>query len=269
MAVSLRSVGRLLVGTTFLQARRLHASLAPVHFGQGAGLPGLVGGPKGAPAVIVIQEWWGLTEGIKAHAEKIATEGNFRVLVPDIYKGKIGVDAEEAHHLMSNLDFPAAVAEVSQAAAFLKAEGSPQVGVVGFCMGGALAMGALAASKDITCGAPFYGVNFGLFDAAQLTHKPVQGHFGQLDAMEGFSDPATGKKLQEELRAAGNQHAEVFLYDGVGHAFMNESPAPFRTFDERKDALGFPPYSPETAQTAWARLLDFFGTHLVVTKDEV
>jgi carboxymethylenebutenolidase len=64
------------------------------------------------------------------------------------------------------------------AQAFLKAEGSPKVGITGFCMGGALTMGALAASPDISCGAPFYGVNFGLFEAAQLANKPVQAHFG-------------------------------------------------------------------------------------------
>jgi carboxymethylenebutenolidase len=96
------------------------------------------------------------------------------VLVPDIYKGKIGVDQEEAHHLMSNLDFPAAVEEIITAAAHLKKEGSPNVGIVGFCMGGALTLGALAKSVDLKCGAPFYGVNFGLFDPEDLKNKPVQ-----------------------------------------------------------------------------------------------
>ena len=62
--------------------------------------------------------------------------------------------------------------------AFLKAEGSPKVGITGFCMGGALTLGGLAESPEISCGAPFYGVNFGLFNAEQLASKPVQGHFG-------------------------------------------------------------------------------------------
>lgn len=52
------------------------------------------------------------------------------------------------------------------------------MGIVGFCMGGALTLGSLAASPDISCGAPFYGVNFGLFESEQLKNKPVQGHFG-------------------------------------------------------------------------------------------
>ena len=181
------------------------------------GAPGLIGGAaKGAPAVIVIQEWWGITDIVKAHALKIAKEGGYRVLIPDIYKGKQGVDVEEAHHLMSNLDFPAAVKEISAAAAYLKQEGAPAVGITGFCMGGALTLGALAASPDLKCGVPFYGANFGLFEPAQLAGKPVQGHFGEKDAMEGFSDPPTAQKLQADLRAAGNAAAEVFIYPGVG-----------------------------------------------------
>lgn len=75
---------------------------------------------------------------------------------------------------MSNLDFPGAVDEIAAAAAHLKAEGSPTIGITGFCMGGALTMGGLAKSADIKCGAPFYGVNFGLFDCAVLKDKPVQ-----------------------------------------------------------------------------------------------
>ena len=231
-----------------------------LHAGE-ASIPALVGGPKGAPAVIVIQEWWGVTPQIRAHALRIAKEG-YRVLIPDVYKGELGADAEEAHHLMSGLDFPAAVGEIASAASHLKAEGSPRVGVVGFCMGGALAMGSLAASADIVCGAPFYGVNFGLFDAAALADKPVQGHFGMLDSMTGFSDPSTGKKLEADLLAAGNARAKVFLYEGVGHAFMNDSPAPFESFEARTEKMGFPGYDSKRAELAWDRLLSFFDDHL-------
>ena len=220
-------------------------------------------GDASLPAVIVIQEWWGVTEGIKAKALKIAGEG-YRVIVPDVYKGKVGVNKEEASHLMSTLDFQNAVAEMSAVAAYLKATGSPAVGVTGFCMGGALTMGALAASDDIDCGAPFYGVNFGLFDAATLA-KPVQGHFGKLDTMAGFSDPATGEKLEGELVAAGNANAKVYLYDKVGHAFMNDSPAPFETFAERERELGFPEHDPDQAALAWSRLFAFLGTWLKET----
>ena len=116
-------------------------------------------------------------------------------------------------------------------------------------MGGALAMGGLAASKDIAAGAAIYGVNFGLFETDALAHKPVQGHFGMEDKMEGFSDPATGSEARGGLmKAAGNANAEVFLYEGVGHAFMNESPKPFASFADRQEKMRFPPYDAKTRQ---------------------
>ena len=90
--------------------------------------PAFLSGQVGQPAVIVLQEWWGVTDMIKEHALKIAAQG-YRVLIPDVYKGKLGVDKEEAHHLMSNLDFPAAVVEIGDAASYLKEEGAPHVGV--------------------------------------------------------------------------------------------------------------------------------------------
>eukprot|EP00933_Yihiella_yeosuensis_P046045 TRINITY_DN41517_c0_g1_i1.p1 TRINITY_DN41517_c0_g1~~TRINITY_DN41517_c0_g1_i1.p1 ORF type:complete len:305 (+),score=64.26 TRINITY_DN41517_c0_g1_i1:96-917(+) len=239
------------------------SDMQPVRFGPGGDIPGYVVGDKGKSAVILIQEWWGVTDGIKEKAVKIADAGKYRVLVPDLYKGKVGVDVEEANHMMSNLDFPNAVKEIDEAAKFLTEEGSGKVGIAGFCMGGALTMGGLAGSSHIVCGAPFYGVNFGLFDVSTLK-KPVQGHFGELDNMAGFSDADTGRKLEADLKAAGNQDAEVFIYPKVGHAFMNDSPSPFPTFEARKEAMGegFPPYDAATADLAWSRLFAFFGKHL-------
>ena len=106
-------------------------------------------------------------------------------------------------------------------------------------------------------------VNFHLFDASTLK-KPVQGHFGELDAMVGFSDAATGRKLEAELKAGGNGNVEVFIYPKVGHAFMNDSPSPFPTFAARMEKMGdgFPPYDAATADLAWSRLLTFFSQHL-------
>mmetsp|Transcript_1949 Transcript_1949/g.2306 ORF Transcript_1949/g.2306 Transcript_1949/m.2306 type:complete len:256 (-) Transcript_1949:191-958(-) len=245
---------------SLLGLRRM-SSMQPVKFGSD--IPGYIAGEKGRPAVILIQEWWGVTDGIKDKAVKVAEKGNYRVLVPDLYKGKVGVDVEEASHMMGSLDFPNAVKEIQQAASFLKSEGSDKVGITGFCMGGALAMGGLAASAEIACGAPFYGVNFQLFDTSTLK-KPVQGHFGELDAMAGFSDAATGKKLEADLKAGGNSDVEVFIYPKVGHAFMNDSPSPFSTFAARMEKMGdgFPPYDAATAELAWSRLFAFFSKHL-------
>jgi carboxymethylenebutenolidase len=142
-------------------------------------------------------------------AKKIASAG-YRVLVPDLYRGKLGSEAEEAHHLMSNQDWPGAVADIGGAARFLKAEGSPKVGVTGFCMGGALALAAAVLVPELDAAAPFYGVpNPGLADTKKV-RVPVQGHFGGQDPMKGFSDPLAAADLEENLKAAGVPN-EVFI----------------------------------------------------------
>jgi len=94
-------------------------------------------------------------QNIKEHATKIASHG-YRCLIPDIYHGKIGIDKEEASHLMSNLDWQRAVAEITEAVTYLKENGATKVGAVGFCMGGALSLAA-AQHCGIDCAQPFYG----------------------------------------------------------------------------------------------------------------
>ena len=137
---------------------------------------------------------------VKRHAAKVAAAG-YRVLVPDLYKGAIGgacvlrlpislsshasfpVNKEEASHHMGALDWAAAVKEIAQAAAFLKAEGSPKVGATGFCMGGALTLLGAATCPDISCAAPFYGiprderVDLGKLDKPVLVRAVGGGQF--------------------------------------------------------------------------------------------
>ena len=102
----------------------------------------------------------------------------------------------------------------------------------------------------------FYGVNFDLLDLAgtNLATTPVQGHFGRLDDMAGFADVAAADQLRDSLP---NVDA-VYVYDDVGHAFMNDSPAPYPSFEARKEALGFVPFDERAATAAWKRLLDFY-----------
>ena len=100
-----------------------------------------------APAIVVIQEWWGLNDQIKGVADRLATAG-FQALVPDLYRGKATVEEEEAHHLMTGLDFgDAASQDIRGAVQFLKVR-APKVGLTGFCMGGALTLLALGQSPD-------------------------------------------------------------------------------------------------------------------------
>eukprot|EP00216_Chloropicon_sp_CCMP2111_P004727 CAMPEP_0198234764 /NCGR_PEP_ID=MMETSP1446-20131203/684_1 /TAXON_ID=1461542 ORGANISM="Unidentified sp, Strain CCMP2111" /NCGR_SAMPLE_ID=MMETSP1446 /ASSEMBLY_ACC=CAM_ASM_001112 /LENGTH=239 /DNA_ID=CAMNT_0043915585 /DNA_START=210 /DNA_END=929 /DNA_ORIENTATION=- len=230
-----------------------------VSFGEG--ISGYVVGPSGAPGVIVLQEWWGITQEIKQQAEKISLKG-YRCLVPDLYKGKLGVDAEEAQHLMTSLDWKAAIDEIKSAAKYLKDTGSPKVGATGFCMGGALTLIGLQHSEDICCGAPFYGTpGAELCDPEKIT-KPVQAHFGSLDTMAGFSDPEAAKNLEEKLAKSGNGDFEVFSYDNVGHAFMNNEPDQPQIKQGLTFNTGFPKAVEDVQSTAWSRLFCFFEKHL-------
>mmetsp|Transcript_33031 Transcript_33031/g.72443 ORF Transcript_33031/g.72443 Transcript_33031/m.72443 type:complete len:238 (+) Transcript_33031:109-822(+) len=230
-----------------------------VTFGKDGSIPGYECGPKTAPGIIVLQEWWGITDNIKRQAQHL---GGYRCLIPDLYKGKLGVNVEEAHHLMENLDWPAAKDEICEAAKYLKDTGSPAVGAIGFCMGGALTLIGAQHSDDIVCAAPFYGTPDPSICQTEKITKPVQAHFGEEDAMAGFSDPAAAAKLGENLKAAGNTEAEIFMYPGVGHAFMNDMPGPFADFEARKETMGLPPYNEEQAKLAWERVLTFFDKHL-------
>ena len=96
-----------------------------------------------APGMVVIQEWWGLNDQIKGVADKLAAAG-YRALVPDLYRGKVALEAREAEHLMKGLNFgDAAGQDVRGAVQYLKSSGSSKAGVTGFCMGGALTLRAL------------------------------------------------------------------------------------------------------------------------------
>ena len=113
------------------------------------------GGTK-APAIVVLQEWWGLNDQIRGVADRLSSAG-FNALVPDLYRGKSTVESEEAHHLMSALDFgDAASQDIRGAVQFLKGRSS-KVGITGFCMGGALTLLSLTQSPEIDAGVVWYG----------------------------------------------------------------------------------------------------------------
>lgn len=125
------------------------------------------GGGHG-PGVVLLQEWWGVTPEILTQAQRLAAAG-YRVVVPDLYRGSTGVDAAEASHLMTGLDWGGAVEDIRAAARYLDqpdpaAQGGggllprPNVGVVGFCMGGALALVAAVNVTEIDAAVSFYGV---------------------------------------------------------------------------------------------------------------
>ena len=201
-----------------------------------------------APAIVVIQEWWGLNDQIKGVADRLATAG-FQALVPDLYRGKATVEEEEAHHLMTGLDFgDAASQDIRGAVQFLKAR-APKVGLTGFCMGGALTLLA-AGSPELDAAVVWYGCPpLDYVDASNIK-IPLQGHWATQDQ---FFKIETVDGLEAKLTAAGVDY-EFHRYL-AHHAFANETAVgPHR--------LAATQYDPVWAQQAWDRTLRFFGKHL-------
>lgn len=209
---------------------------------------------------------WGINDQVKILAQHIADISGAEVYVPDLYKGKIGVNAEEASHLMNNLDFKNAVAEIETLCKEVIAKDNMadrKIGVVGFCMGGALTLATAAlVEKPLAAAAPFYGIPPAeLCNVAEIRAKtPVQGHYGDMDAMKGFSCKESADKLEETLKsAAGDKDYMIYHYPTEGHAFMND-----HAFSkEQRELLKFPgEYTKEARELAWNRLAEFLKKHL-------
>ena len=203
----------------------------------------------GAPGIVVIQEWWGVNQQIRGVADRLADAGYF-ALVPDLYRGKSTVEAEEAHHLMTGLNFgDAASQDIRGAVQFLKARGA-KVAVTGFCMGGALTLLALCTAPEIDAGVVWYGCPpLEYIDAAKIK-APLQAHWATQDE---FFPIATIDKLQEKLDAA---HVGYEFYRYLArHAFANETAVgPHR--------IPATQYDPVWSEQAWDRTFRFFGRWL-------
>ncbi|KAG2235059.1 dienelactone hydrolase [Thamnidium elegans] len=218
-------------------------------------------------AIIVFQEWWGVTDIIKKHAQRIANNTGARTVVPDVYKGKIGLTAEEASHLMSNLDWDVAIGEMELLVTQLREQNYTSIGAIGFCMGGGLSL-ALAShankiGKPIQVAIPCYGTAPASFEITNLKDTAVQGHFGGKDNVTGFSDPPAADKLEEEIKNA--KDPIVWRYPEQGHAFLNDDDW---SVVMRKE-LNFvekdiEPISAEQAvrDQAWERIFSYLTKHL-------
>jgi carboxymethylenebutenolidase len=201
------------------------------------------------PPVVVIQEWWGLVPHIEDVCDRFAAEG-FTALAPDLYHGEKATEPDEAGKLMMALNVAAAAKEMSGAVDYLLASDRTQgdrVGVVGFCMGGGLAMVLACERPDaISACVPFYGIipwpsvepDWSKLEAAVL------GHFAGDDS---FFTPDKVKDLEQRLRDLGKE-AVLQVHPGVDHAFFN---------DTRPEV-----YNAEIANHAWAQTLDFLRSRL-------
>jgi carboxymethylenebutenolidase len=216
-----------------------------IEFSTSAGeTKGYLATPAGGtgPAVIVLQEWWGVEEHIRSVCDRLADAGFF-ALAPDLFDGETTTQPSEAEQKLMALSMDKAEPQMCAAADYLSqldgVEGSG-VGSLGFCLGGGLSVWASATCPKVTATVSYYYVMpHGKPDFSNVK-GPVLGHFGSEDEFIPLED---AKKLEGELRDAGVD-VTFHYYDGNGHAFFNEV-----------DRLGT--YDADAAQLSWQRTVSF------------
>ncbi len=201
------------------------------------------------PGVVVIQEWWGLVDHIKDVCDRFAAAG-LAALAPDLYHGQKVAPGEpdEAGKAMMALKMDAAARDMSGAVdELLRRSSGDKVGVIGFCMGGGLALVLATQRPDaVAAVVPCYGVipwpdaqpDYSAMSAAVL------GHYAGKD---DFFTPEAANALAEQLRSMGKS-VEIVIYPDADHAFFN---------DTRPEV-----YDREAAGALWDRTLEFFSEHL-------
>ena len=201
---------------------------------------------KNGPAVVVIQEWWGLTDWVKASADRIAGMG-FVAIAPDLYRGQVATEPELAHELMRGLPDERAIRDVRAASAYVRSApggGAKKVGVIGFCMGGRLSLLASLDKGPFDATVICYGSPETNPDRLKTLRGPVLGIFGGAD--RGLGADQT-EALTAGLKKAGKK-GEVITYPGAQHGFLNDSrPAQY-------DSTGAP--------RAWEKIAGFLVANL-------
>lgn len=217
-------------------------------------IKGFLAVPEGKgpfPAIVVIQEWWGLNDWIKDNARRFAAKG-YVALAPDLYRGKVTNDMKIAGQLRKGMPQDRALRDLKAAVAYLEAMPNVdknRIGSIGWCMGGQLSLQlALADSRVHACVICYGSVTSDEAKLKSLNAK-VLGIFGEDD--KGI--PAKGvREFEQALKAAGRGVEAIQIYPGAGHGFMREMNGPKAN----------PEHRPEQTHDAWTRIDTFFAKTL-------
>lgn len=198
------------------------------------------------PAVIVIQEWWGLVGHITAIADRFA-EAGFVALAPDLYHGVVAQEPDHAMKMLMGLAMDKAALDIDGAAKYLTNRedvAGRGIGAVGFCMGGSLALWSATLSPEVSATVAFYpGLPWARMEPnwANYAGKSAQIHCSESDGT------STAPGIQEAVKAIqfSKGEVEVFDYPGTHHAFFN---------DDRPEV-----YDAGAAALAWDRMIAFFN----------
>lgn len=216
------------------------------------GMKAFVAAPQATgkrPAIIIVQEWWGLTDHVKDIARRYAAEG-YVAIAPDLYS-RLGhaltTDAGEAGKLMNTLKQEDGLADLNATVGYLKSApevDATKIGITGFCMGGSYALMLPCINAEIKAAVPFYGQVPNPDTPIQKLACPILYIYGEDD---GWITKADVQRLAAALKKY-NKPGEIKTYPGAPHAF-------FRDTDPSV-------YRPEAAKDAWARTKAFFKQHL-------
>jgi carboxymethylenebutenolidase len=202
--------------------------------------------PGKHPAILVIQEWWGLDDWIKEDVARFAGQG-YVALAVDLYRGRATSDPGEAHELSRGLPEDRAMEDMKAGFDFLAARADvdpARIGIVGWCMGGGYALAFAVAEPRLRAAVVNYGRLVTAAPKIEAIHAALLGNFAGQD--RGIA-PADVRAFAEALKA-DHKDADVKLFDGAKHAFMNPN---------NKDA-----YDAVAANEAWARIDAFFARTL-------
>jgi carboxymethylenebutenolidase len=224
----------------------------PVVYGKVGGVPieGYLVRPKKArgrlPGLIVIHEWWGLNDNVRAEAGRLAAEG-YVVLAVDLYAGKLATQPPEAMKLSQQLTANPGPAEENLRAAYAyldQVEKAPRIGTLGWCLGGRWSLRtALLFPDQVDATVIYYGTLKA--DEAELARlqMPILGLFASRDRVV----PAPTVTAFEATMKRLGKDVDIHMYEGADHAFANPSGTA---------------YQPLPAEDAWRLTTAFLKEHL-------
>ncbi|WP_262287073.1 dienelactone hydrolase family protein [Micromonospora sp. MA102] len=216
--------------------------------GTSEGYLAIPSGGAASPAVIVIQDWWGLVPHVRAVVDRFA-EAGFVALAPDFRHGGPASKPSEPRQMLNSTQMDEAASDIAAAAEYLanRPEVAGKVGCAGFCAGASLALWSGTFSERIVATAGFYprlpweGMRA---DWSDYAGKAALVHCSEAD---GLSAADGVQSVRRAIESAGGT-CQTYDYPGTAHAFFNEDRP--EHFDQR------------AAATAWARTLELFRAKL-------
>jgi carboxymethylenebutenolidase len=195
------------------------------------------------PGLVVIHEWWGLSDWVKEQASKLADEG-YAALAIDLYRGKVATTPEIAHELMRGLPEDRAKRDLHAAVEFLQSQpnvNKNRLGSIGWCMGGGYSLDVALQEPTLAATVINYGHLATDTDSLKAIHASILGLFGAQDQGIPVDDV---KKFEAQLKQFGKK-VDIVIYPDAGHGFENPN---------NKDG-----YRAQDAADAWKRTVSFLA----------